>query len=54
LSEAQAQKVNSAIIKDHFDRLYHVIQEYSLTVECILKMDETGFVLSTKMQKGYC
>ncbi|CAG8827420.1 19488_t:CDS:1, partial [Cetraspora pellucida] len=42
LSEAQAQRANAVIVKNHFDKLKQVINEHSLTAMQIWNMDETG------------
>ncbi|CAG8432881.1 4710_t:CDS:2 [Diversispora eburnea] len=51
LSEAHAQRGNLIIINDYFKKLQIIIQEHSLTADCIWNMDETGFALSPKIQK---
>ncbi|CAG8614242.1 9300_t:CDS:2 [Cetraspora pellucida] len=59
LSEAYAQKANSIIVKDHFDKFQKIIQENSLTAKRIWNINETEFVISPKVQKvlatkGFC
>ncbi|CAG8611792.1 15088_t:CDS:2 [Cetraspora pellucida] len=51
LTEAHAQRANPTIIKDHFDKLGKIIEEYSLTPDCIWNIDETGFIITPKVQK---
>ncbi|CAG8522669.1 3063_t:CDS:2 [Cetraspora pellucida] len=51
LSEACAQRANPVIINDHFKKLKKIIQEYLLIPDCIWNMNETGFVISPKIQK---
>ena len=51
LTEACAQRANPIIIKDHFDKLEKIIDEYSLTPDHIWNMDKTGFVIAPKVQK---
>lgn len=51
LTEARAQKGNPTIIKDHFTKLQQIIDEHNLTAEQIWNMDETGFSISSPLQK---
>ncbi|CAG8787693.1 23602_t:CDS:2, partial [Cetraspora pellucida] len=47
LSEIHAQKSNSIIIKNYFNKLNKIIQDNLLTLNCIWNMNETGFVIAS-------
>ncbi|CAG8632890.1 9452_t:CDS:2, partial [Diversispora eburnea] len=51
LSETCAQRGNPIIINDYFKKLQIIIQEYSLTADCIWNINETEFILFLKIQK---
>ncbi|CAG8806276.1 8235_t:CDS:2, partial [Cetraspora pellucida] len=51
LSEACAQRANVVIIKDHFDKLKQIINEYSLIAMQIWNIDKTGYVFISKLEK---
>jgi len=51
LTEARAQKGNPIIVKDHFTKLQQIIDEHNLTAGQIWNMDETGFSISSSLQK---
>src|SRR3954463_5159969 len=51
LTEARAQRANPVIVDDHFNKLHKVIKEHSLSPEEIWNMDETGFIISPRLEK---
>ncbi|CAG8835093.1 13928_t:CDS:1, partial [Cetraspora pellucida] len=51
LSKARAAKCNPVVIQDHFRKLEQLINKYSLTSDRIWNMDESGFNISSRLQK---
>ena len=51
LSQARASKANPVVLKDHFEKLKKLFDNYSLTPDRIWNMDESGFNISARLQK---
>ena len=51
LTLARAAKGNPVVIEKHFTELQHIIKDHALSAERIWNMDETGFCVTSRLQK---
>ena len=49
--QAHTSKANPVVLKDHFEKLKKLFNDYSLTPDRIWNMDESGFNISARLQK---
>jgi DDE superfamily endonuclease len=51
LTEARAQRANETVIRNHFEKLAETVRYHSLTADRVWNFDETGFQISSRLEK---